>query len=90
MRRCEDEKRERESEDVPRAVPTRRHEITTLSHEMMFDRQKLTQNCEFAASAATLSYEMMFDRQKLTQNCDFAASAATTSHEMMFDRQKLT
>ena len=37
----------------------------TLSHEMRFDRQKMTKNCDFNLSRATLSHEMRFDRQKL-------------------------
>ena len=45
--------------------------ITTLSHEMDVERQKLTKNCDFEVSISTLSHEMDVERQKLTKNCDF-------------------
>ena len=34
----------------PRAVPTRRHEMATFSHEMRFDRQKRIGFCDFVWS----------------------------------------
>ena len=41
----------------PQAVPTRRHDMATLSHEMRFECPKLMFFCDFTLPAATLSHE---------------------------------
>ena len=58
----------------PQAVPTRRHDMATLSHEMRFECQKLRVFCEFTSAAATLSHEMMFECPILRVFCEIGWS----------------
>ena len=48
----------------PRAVPTRRHEVATLSPKRGSSVKNWGKNCDFRSSAATFSHETRFECQK--------------------------
>ena len=48
----------------PRAVPTRRHKVATLSPKRGSSVKNWGKNCDFRSSAATFSHETRFECQK--------------------------
>ena len=71
------------------AVPPRRHETPTLSHEMRVDSSKTEEKLRFYCGRSNPFTRNEGRSSKLRKNCDFTCAGATLSHEMRVDRQKL-